>query len=457
MMADHLAAPRDDDPPPAPAPSAWSMPHVGPAIAPPTAVSASSAVVAAPTPAHLHPGGLQGLSRDAQTREACRQVFVLVRDAWLADPSLDDDALMGRLRGGIEDLRTVVGHLEPMSLAAQMHTELCGVGPLDALLRDGQVQELLLQGPTQAKVVRPGQAAVPLEASFTSDAALAWVVSRLTGAPFGPENPVLEATTADGHRVHAIHQCLAVDGPVVSIRRAQTALPRYDLGQLTASATISDSMAKLLAGAVAAGLRLAIFAGPGANPFQLAAALALSAPASQRLVVVRPDHEAAQLPADTVILESARPAAMPGLVEGALGLSPARLLVHGIAGEEASPALAALGRGLQGVVLTSRASTAEEGLHQLAALSGLRSGHGDAQTRSLRVAVSLDLLVVVHRFGDGITRVTQVATSGVSPSGTPLVTDLVNLDPHTRNWTHTAALQTFTQELEQRGISMSMT
>lgn len=465
MMADQVALerPQDDAPAPPPAgptPDAWSMPRVGPAAGPPVAIAAAApapASATAGTPSVLHPAALTGLSRDAQTREACRQVFSVVRDAWLADPTLDDDTLVGRLRAGLQDLKQAVGHLEPMSLSARMQTELCGVGPLNALLRDPHITEILLRGPSHAHIVKNGQAAASPETVFSSDEALAWVITRLTGATFGPQNPVLEATTADGHRVHAVHQSLAIDGPVVSIRRAASVEPRYDLGQLTASAALSDAIAKLLSSAVNSGLRIAVFAGPGARAFPMAAALALAAPASQRLVVVRPNHEAAQLPEGAVVLQSARAHAMPGLVDAGLGLAPARLLIHDITGAEASIALTALGRGLDGVVLTTRAATADEGLHRLAALSGLAGGSAAAETRALQVAASLDLIVVVNRFGDGITRITQLSAPGVSPSGTAVVTDLVSLDPHSRNWTHTAALQTFVADFAQRGISLALT
>ena len=174
-------------------------------------------------------------------------------------------------------------------------------------------------------------------------------------------------------------------------------------------------------------------------------------------MIVRPDHEAALLPTDAIVLQSTRSSAMPGLVDAALGLDPSRLLIHGSAGEEASAALTALGRGYDGIVVTARASSAQDGLQHFAALSGLRGRSHGAETRALRVAGSLDLIVVLNRFGDGVTRVTQVSSPGVSPSGTAVVTDLISFDPHSRNWTHASALQNFITEFGQRGINLSMT
>ncbi len=459
MMADHIVQQTPEPPaPPAAAqpqaPGAWSMPRVGPPEMAPVSVARPTK---ASGPATVSPSALAGMQRGAQTREACRQAFSAVRDAWLADPSLDDDALIAKLRSSLEDLKGVVGHLEPMSLSAQLQTELCGVGPLQPLLRDRQVREILLNGPRRATVTKSGQAAESPETTFSSDVALEWVVRRLTGTSFGPDEPVIEATTAEGHRIHAVHQSLAVGGPVVSIRRASSVQHRYDLAQLTSSATLSDVVAKLLASAVQHGLRIAVFAGPGASAYPVAAALALAAPSDQRYVIVRPDHEPALLPTDAIVLQATRPHAMPGLVDAALGLAPSHLLIHGIAGVEAVGALAALGRGYKGVVLTSRAASAEAGLRHLATLSGLDGSSATVETRALRVSSSLDVIIVVNRFADGITRVTQVSSPGVSPSGTAVVTDLISFDPHSRNWTHASALQNFITEYGQRGISLSVT
>lgn len=458
MMADHLVEQNPQTPKPAAAAAeprgAWSMPRVGPPEVAPVSVARPSK---ASGPATVSPSALAGMQRGAQTREACRQVFSAVRDAWLTDPSLDDDALIAKLRSGLEDLKGVVGHLEPMSLSAQLQTELCGVGPLQPLLRDRQIREILLNGPQQTMVTKSGQAAESPETTFSSDVALEWVIRRLTGTSFGADEPVVEATTAEGHRIHAVHQSLAVGGPVVSIRRASSVQHRYDLAQLTSSATLSDVVAKLLASAVGHGLRIAVFAGPGASAYPVAAALSLAAPSDQRHVIVRPDHEPALLPTDAIVLQSTRPHAMPGLVDAALGLAPAHLLIHGIAGVEAVGALAALGRGFKGVVLTSRAASAEAGLHHLATLSGLDGSSATSDTRALRVAGSLDMIVVVNRFADGVTRVTQVSSPGVSPSGSAVITDLITFDPHSRNWTHASALQNFITEYGQRGISLSVT
>ncbi len=468
MMADHVALPRESEsepaesadsaaPPPSPH-GEWSMPRVGPAQAPPPAMSPFTAGPR-PTPGvpmRPRPDAIAGLDPQTQTREACSQVFRATLRALVSEPGLSDDQLSARLRTGLQDFSAHAPHMDVLSLGGRMLSELRGAGPLEAALRDSQVREVFVQGPSNATVKRNGQQASSADVSFTCPEALAWAVEHLTGVHFGPDNPVVEARTPDGHAVHAVHHAIALSGPIVSIRRAAVAQPRYELAQLTASATMSDTIAKLLAAAVEGGLRVAICAGPGAQAFPLVAALALASPTGQRHVVVRPDHEPGQLPPQTVILESARAGAMPALVDAALGLTPERLVVHEVSGPEAAEVIAAMGRGLAGAVLTTRATSAPAGLTRLATLCGLVSAGSDLVTRSLHVAQALDLIVVLSRFTDGITRVTQVARPGISPTGTAHTIDLVTLDPHTRNWTHTAALNDVAAELRTRGLSVDL-
>ena len=115
-----------------------------------------------------------------------------------------------------------------------------------------------------------------------------------------------------------------------------------------------------------------------------------------------------------------------------------------------------MGRGLRGIVVTTRAGSAQEGLVRLATLVGLAGGPADLATRSIHVAQSLELVVGLARFPDGHTRITQVAEAGLSPAGTAQAIDLVTIDPRTRNWTHTGVTPTFFAELQRRGIAVDL-
>jgi pilus assembly protein CpaF len=125
-------------------------------------------------------------------------------------------------------------------------------------------------------------------------------------------------------------------------------------------------------------------------------------------------------------------------------------------GAEAVDVFAAMGRGLQGTVVSTRAGSAAEGLSRLATLVGLAGDSANHVTRTIHVAQSVELLITLARFPDGHTRVTQVAEACLSPSGAPRAIDLVTIDPYTRNWTHTGVTPTFFAELQRRGIAVDM-
>src|SRR5690606_1169658 len=140
------------------------------------------------------------------------------------------------------------------------------------------------------------------------------------------------------------------------------------------------------------------------SAFPLVGALAEAAGPMERQVLVRPAHEPGLLPPGVVVLEgdglvgTDGATVMQALVRTAVGLSPHRLLVHEMCGPEASEAFAAMGRGLSGSVLSTRAATAHAGLMRLATLVGLSGSPGDTAARARYVAQSLELVLSVARF-----------------------------------------------------------
>jgi pilus assembly protein CpaF len=343
-----------------------------------------------------------------------------------------------------------------------MIDELFGLGPLDAALGDAEVREVFIHGPDRV-LARRGQAAPrSIGASFSCPQAIEAVVRRLTGTWFGVDNPVIDARTFAGQEVYAVHETVAAGGPVVTIRIPGAHDLAYSLAHLVATGAMTPSIAQLLDACVQGGLNIAICAGPGAQAFPLLAALAEAAPAEQRQLVVRPSHEPGLLPAGAVVLEghglvgTEGGSVMQALVRTAMGLAPDRLLVHDLAGPEAADVFAAMGRGLQGTVITLRASNTAAGLARLGTLIALAGGSSDVSTRTLYAAQALELVVAVSRFADGQSRVTQVSEACLSPTGTPMTVDLVTIDPQTRNWTHTGVVPTFAPELQRRGIRLDI-
>jgi pilus assembly protein CpaF len=253
-----------------------------------------------------------------------------------------------------------------------------------------------------------------------------------------------------------VHESVAPGGPVVNITLPTEDDPRWSLEMLIGAGSISPMLANLLSTCVHAGLNIAICAGAGASAFPLLAALCEAAPAGQRQVIVRPTRARGLLPPDAVVLEgdglvgTDGATVMQALVRTALGLVPQRLLVHEIVGPEAAEVFAAMGRGLGGTVVSTRAPTGAEGLSRLSSLAAMASPLADASARTRLVASSIELMLTVGRFADGITRVTEVAEPTLS-SGVAQAVEIVRYDGDNRQWRHSGVVPTFFGDLQRRG------
>ncbi|MBL4683840.1 MAG: hypothetical protein JKY37_04565, partial [Nannocystaceae bacterium] len=199
-----------------------------------------------------------------------------------------------------------------------------------------------------------------------------------------------------------------------------------------------------------------------------AMATAAAADGPLRQVLVRCGHEAESLPEGAIVVQGDTMEAnddgslMLALVRASLGLSPERVLLHEVTGPEAGEALAALGRGLKGGVISIRAATVQAGLGRLASLTGLASGLGAAlvenpashTARARYVASTFELALGVARFADGVSRVVQVSALGIGEDGTPEVTDLVLWDPDTASCKRTGERPELLADLQRRGIAI---
>lgn len=408
------------------------------------------------------PEDLADLEPDEQQREACARVFGVAHDRVVASSDASADDVRDQIRGDLQVFAEHYRHIDVDAWTSRMTDELFGLGPLESVLAEAEVREVFIHGPDRV-LARRGQAPPrSIGASFSCPQAIEAVVRRLTGTWFGVDNPIIDARTFGGQEVYAVHDTVAAGGPVVNIRIAGAHDVAYSLSHLVSTGAMTPGIAKLLDACVLGGLNIAICAGPGAQAFPLLAALAEAGPSDARQLVVRPAHEPGLLPAGAVVLEgtglvsSDGGSVMQSLVRTAMGLAPDRLLVHDVAGPEAADVFAAMGRGLQGTVVTLRASSTGAGLARLGTLIGLAGGPSDLATRTLYAAQAIELLVAVSRFADGQTRVTQVSEACLSPTGTPVAVDLVTIDPQTRNWTHTGVVPTFAAELQRRGITVEV-
>jgi pilus assembly protein CpaF len=477
-------------PPPMAAPPPMSVPP--PVTAPPLAVVPSFAQPIDPTPtplpfAPLQPqqvviaaapasaparlaappsDDLSDLKGPGAGAEASARVFAVVQHRLAPDGSLPARDAQTRARARSEAQRLLgevadrVPEVQARPWANRIANELCGLGALSMPLAEPDVVDVFVHGPDRVLVRRDGDIATPIDASFSCPAAVELVVRRLTGRPFGPEHPVIEARTSDGADVRAVHGSLTVPGPLVTIQRRPVQAAARGLESLVQSRSLPSGMATLLHHCMQGGLNILVCGGPGTRTFEWVAALVAEAPEQDRQVVVRPGPEPDPLPSNAVVIHSGSLSPRDGLtgpqqaVRAALSLQPDRLVVHDVAGAEASEVVAAMGRGLSGTIASVRAGTADAGLARLTALVGLGGDAPDAAARARHVAQSVELVLTVQRFADGQARVTQLAEATVSSAGTAQAVDLVTFQPHTGRWVPTGVAPTVLVQLQRRGISV---
>ena len=314
------------------------------------------------------------------------------------------------------DRRAAVLSSESRALIVQRITERAlGAGPLERLLRDPQVDEILVSGTKPIWVERGGRRAVT-DANFESDDQLRLTIERLL-APAGRRvdeaEPLCDARLPDGSRVNVVLPPLAVDGPALSIRRFR---PRgLSASQLVELGSWSAELVEILTDAIERRLNILVCGGTGSGKTTTLAAIAGLLDADQRVVTIE-DTAELRLNLSHVVRLEGRPASIEGrgevtirsLVRNALRMRPDRIIVGEVRGAEALDMLIALSTGHDGSLTTIHAGSPAEALRRLETLAlmadvGLPHGAIRAQ-----VAEAIDLVVFQLRDGAGLRRVASV-------------------------------------------------
>jgi pilus assembly protein CpaF len=291
-----------------------------------------------------------------------------------------------------------------------------GLGPLEPLLRDPGVDEILVSGTRPVWVERAGR----LErtaARFATEADLRHAIERLL-APAGRRadeaEPVCDARLPDGSRINVVLPPLAVDGPALTIRRFRPRGIHPD--ELVRSGSWTEPLRELLRAAVDARLNILVCGGTGSGKTTTLGALATFLGDDERVVTIEDTAELRLGGAHVVRLES-RPAGYDGrgevtirrLVRNALRMRPDRIVVGEVRGPEALDMLAAMATGHEGSLGTVHAGSPQEALRRietLALMAGVGLPHAAIRAQ---VAEALDLVIHQARERDGVRRVTCVA------------------------------------------------
>jgi pilus assembly protein CpaF len=333
----------------------------------------------------------------------------------------------GRLRERVGELVAGEGPLlsprEQARVVGEVLAEVCGLGPLEPILADPEVTEVMVNGPGRVWVERAGRLErVPVSLDTAAIEHLIEKVVAPLGLRIDRSSPLVDARLADGSRVNAVVPPLAVDGPCLTVRR-------FGARAVPLAAFAPPSVVALLEWAVAARLNVLVSGGTGAGKTTLLNALAGSIPDGERVVTVE-DAAELRLPGEHVVRLEARPANAEGagevrireLVRNALRMRPDRIVVGEVRGPEALDMLQAMNSGHEGSLSTCHANSPDDALRRLETM--VLMGDVDLPLAAVRAQLdaALDLVVQVARRPDGSRRVVAVAevverVDHVSPDG----------------------------------------
>jgi pilus assembly protein CpaF len=302
--------------------------------------------------------------------------------------------------------------------------ETVGLGPLEDMLADPEVEEVMVNGPETVYVERRGRIETS-EVRFESEQALRDTIERIL-APVGRRvdelSPMVDARLADGSRVNVVIPPLAVDGPALSVRRFAAARPGPD--ELVAGDTLTPELRELLADAVRSRRSILVCGGTGSGKTTLLNALSAWISPSERVVTIEDAAELRLRQPHVVRLES-RPASVEGrgevtirdLLRNALRMRPDRIVIGEVRGAEALDLLTALNTGHEGALSTVHANSPEDALRRietLALMAGVGLPHEAVREQLAR---GVDLVVHMVREPDGERRVTELAQVARAAAG----------------------------------------
>jgi pilus assembly protein CpaF len=327
--------------------------------------------------------------------------------------------------GGREALRERVSALiareaglldgeEREALTDQLLSRALGLGPLEPLLDDPEIEEIMVNGPDDVRIERRGKIEAT-EVAFESTADLADVIERIL-SPLGRRvdeaSPLVDARLPDGSRVNCVIPPISLDGPLVTIRRFRRR--RLSGDDLVGSGACSAELWRFLSSCVRGRLNIVVSGGAGAGKTTLLNVLSSQIPPSERIVTIEDAAELQLLQEHVLRLES-RPPNLEGegevtiraLVRNALRMRPDRIVVGEVRGREALDMLQALNTGHDGSMTTVHANSAPDALRRietLALMADVALPHAAVRDQ---VASALDIVVHVERTRKGKRRVSS--------------------------------------------------
>ena len=333
---------------------------------------------------------------------------------------LGPQELAAELRRQVERLADAaslpLNRIEREQLVQDVIHEITGLGPLEALLADTSISDILVNGPQTVYIERAGRLS-RANVRFKDDAHLMHIINRIVakvGRRVDETSPMVDARLPDGSRVNVIIPPLALDGPAVSIRRfgARPLLA----ADLVARGALTQPMLDFLAASVHAKLNVLVSGGTGTGKTTFLNALSSFIPHHERIVTIE-DAAELQLQQPHVVRLETRPPNLEGhgeirareLVINSLRMRPDRIVVGEVRGAEVLDMLQAMNTGHDGSMTTLHANSTRDALARLLMMAGLSQVQVSESLLNQTLARAIHLIVQLQRFSDGSRRVVSIS------------------------------------------------
>ncbi|WP_343728827.1 CpaF family protein [Duganella sp.] len=348
----------------------------------------------------LHAALLDRVDLESMQRLTPDQIRVELRN--LVEKLLDEDAV-------------VINDAERKTLTRDIQNEMLGFGPLEPLLEDPTVSDILVNTYRQIYVERRGKLELT-DVTFSDDAHLMKIIDKIVsrvGRRIDESSPMVDARLPDGSRVNAIIPPLAIDGPIMSIRRFSADPLR--LADLVAYGSMTADMAEVLQGLGKAKVNIVISGGTGSGKTTMLNVISGFISPTERIVTIE-DAAELQLQQPHVVRLETRPPNIEGkgevtqraLVRNALRMRPDRIILGEVRGAEALDMLGAMNTGHEGSMATIHANTPRDGLTRLENMVSMAAANLPTKAMRQQISSAVGVVIQVSRLTDGKRKVMSI-------------------------------------------------
>ena len=425
-------------------------------------------------------GSLNGTTRsnglrldDIKTR--IHQEILSLMD-WQRMESMAPERLRSELRQLTEEListqKLALNETERRVIIQAIQDEMLGLGPIEPLLSDPTVSDILVNGPFQVYAERRGKI-VHTDVQFDSEAHLLRVIDRIVsriGRRVDEMSPMVDARLPDGSRVNAVIAPLAMDGALLSIRRF--AVVPFTVQDLIRMGALTAGMAELINGLVRARLNVLVSGGTGSGKTTLLNVMSASIPVDERIITIE-DAAELQLQQPHVVRLETRPPNIEGkgeisqrdLLRNSLRMRPDRIIMGEVRGAEVLDMLQAMNTGHDGSMTTIHANSPRDALTRLEHMLGMAGLKAESRALRQQIGAALSVVIQVSRLSDGQRKITSLQEiTGIEGDVISMQEifrfEQTGLSPDGRvqgQFLATGIRPKFAQRLSTRGIALSDT